>query len=162
MNKKDEQKREINTVLRSLLEGSKRFEQEIKGIDEEMFERKPQDGGWSIQELLCHHCNGEIVFAYQVKKILSEDDPSLLGFDKDRWARRLNYGSEDSQLTILIYRFLRIHILRILKKRPIKDFHRQGIHGERGFLSLLTLMQERARDEVEAIDLIGKQCVVGS
>ncbi len=157
MNEKDEQKREINAVLRNLLEGSKRFEQEIKSIDEEMFEQKPQNGGWSIQELLCHHCNGEIVFSYQVKKILSEDDPSLLGLDKDRWAKRLNYGSEDSNLAFLIYRFLRIHILRILKKRPIKDFRRQGIHGERGYLNLLTLMQERAHDEAEAIDLIGER-----
>jgi hypothetical protein len=157
MKEKDTPKKEINRALRDLLEGSAQIEQIIEDMDEEMLEQKPLDGGWSIQELLCHHCNGEIVFSYQVKKILSEDDPSLLGFDRDRWARRLDYGSEDTRSAFLLYRFLRIHLLRILRKRPIKDFSRQGIHGEKGFLSLLNLMQERARDEGEAIDLIGER-----
>ncbi len=87
MKDKDEKKQAITKVLHDLWKGSESIKRGIEGMDEAHIGRKPHDGGWSIQELLCHLCNAEIVFSFQVKKILSEDDPTLLGFDTDRWAR---------------------------------------------------------------------------
>lgn len=157
MKEQDKVKKEVISVIRDLLVGSKQIKKVIAGIDEARFSDKPKDGRWSIQELLCRLCNAEIVFAYQVKKILSEDDPTLLGFDSDRWAKRLDYRSEDTRMALMLYQFLRIHILKILRTRPIEDFHRHGIHGEKGVLSLLDLLHERAQQDRQAIDDMGEK-----
>lgn len=152
MNKKEE----IDLLLKKLLYGMERIKKWINALDKEDFSTKTGDGGMSFKEMICQLCDHEISFSYQAKKIISEDNPSIIGFDSGRWAVRLDYGSQDPLLAFQIYKYLRIQILKILMKRPFDDFERKGIHAEKGFLSLVDLIEEAISKEDELMKILQK------
>ena len=43
-------------------------------------------GKWTLREILVHLSDTEAVYLDRARRILSDEKPSLLGFDQDRWA----------------------------------------------------------------------------
>jgi uncharacterized damage-inducible protein DinB len=95
--------------------------------------RQPEaPGKWSINDMLQHLGDSEIVWSWRMRLILAQDRPTLTGYDQDAWAARLGYGEAASEDALELFGVLRRANLRLLARATPADLQRVGLHTERG------------------------------
>ena len=52
----------------------------------------PVPGSWSIQEIVIHLVDSDLILADRMKRIIAEDNPTLIGFDETQFTRNLHYN----------------------------------------------------------------------
>jgi DinB superfamily len=97
---------------------------------------RPGPGEWSVIELLGHFLDAEIVMAARYRWILTEDEPTLVGYDQDRWVQGLNHQEGDPADMLALFEALRASNLRLWAGTSEADRARVGLHTERGPESL--------------------------
>ena len=102
------------------------------GLDEQTLRRAEAPGKWSVIEVIQHLADSELVFGFRLRMILTEDKPSLQGYDQDAWARTLHYRKVELQTALAQLRGLRTANAYILRKLSPRDLERVGLHSERG------------------------------
>src|SRR5690554_1623724 len=95
-------------VIDQYQSASRSLSEAIAGLSpEELARTPPADvaatlGGWSIQQVVIHLADAELVYAERMKRVIAEDDPPLLAFDQDRWATWLNYEHQSTQDAVAV------------------------------------------------------------
>jgi hypothetical protein len=92
----------------------------------------PAPGEWSVLEVLGHFLDAEIALAGRYRWILAQDEPTLIGYDQDRWVERLHSQDDDPQEMMSLFRVLRASHLALWARTSDSDRARVGIHSERG------------------------------
>ena len=67
----------------------------------------PAPGRWSVRQVLCHLADSEIVGADRFRRILAEDNPTLMNYDEKAWATNLDYGHRKTVQALETFRHLR-------------------------------------------------------
>jgi uncharacterized damage-inducible protein DinB len=98
-------------------------------------------GKWSINEVLQHLADSELVFGWRIRLVLAHDRPTITGYDQDRWAERLRYAEGDPQEAIERFSVLRRANLRLLERASSADLERVGVHAERGEETLAHILR---------------------
>ena len=99
--------------------------------------RKPErEGKWSIAQVLRHLADSDVVWGWRLRLILSQDRPTLTGYDQDAWAARLRYEDADPGDSLQLFDLLRRDNLRLITQAAPDDLRRVGVHSERGEESL--------------------------
>ena len=98
-------------------------------------------GTWSIRQILCHLADSEIVAVDRFRRVIAEDNPTIVGYDQDAWARNLDYSRRKISQALETFRRSRAENYDLLKELPESAFARQGNHSERGPFSLLDLLR---------------------
>jgi hypothetical protein len=104
----------------------------------------PGAGRWSARTIAAHLVDAECVAAMRLRQIIAEDNPTMVAWDQDAWAARLNYGSRRISQIVESFRRLRADNYELLKDLPEQTFARTGTHSERGQLSLLEVLKGMA------------------
>ena len=89
-------------------------------------------GKWSINEVLQHLADSELVFGWRIRLILAHDRPTITGYDQDRWADRLGYREGHPREALDRFTVLRRPNLHLLERASPRDLQRIGVHAERG------------------------------
>ena len=55
-------------------------------------DRRPADGGWTPREVVHHVADSEMTSAIRLRRLIAEDEPLIVGYDGDEFARRLHYA----------------------------------------------------------------------
>jgi hypothetical protein len=98
-------------------------------------------GKWSVNEVLQHLADSELVFGWRIRLVLAHDRPAITGYDQDRWAERLRYADEDPREAIDRFTVLRRANVRLLERASDDDLRRVGVHAERGEESLAHIIR---------------------
>jgi hypothetical protein len=93
-------------------------------------------------EVICHLADFEIVFADRIKRIIAEDEPTLVSGAEKPFAARLAYHERDAEEELLLIALIRQQVARILRTLKPEDFQRRGVHSEYGPI-ILDAMIER-------------------
>lgn len=93
---------------------------------------RPEPGEWSVQELLGHLLDAELVTAARYRWILAQDEPALIGYDQDLWVSRLGHQDGDPEQLLSVLATLQRFNLELWRNMPEADRARVGIHAERG------------------------------
>jgi uncharacterized damage-inducible protein DinB len=89
-------------------------------------------GKWSVNEVLQHLADSELVFGWRIRLVLAHDRPTITGYDQDRWADRLRYAEADPREALERFTLLRRPNLKLLERASAEDLQRVGVHAERG------------------------------
>jgi len=108
----------------------------IEGLSPQQLRTREAPGKWSINEILQHLADSEMVGSWRMRLIVAQDRPPLTGYDQDLWAERLHYAEEDPYEAIERFAVLRRATLRLLERATPDDLERVGVHAERGEESL--------------------------
>ncbi len=100
----------------------------------------PEPGRWSIRQIVAHLADSEIVAADRLRRIIAEDNPLLVAFDQDAWARSLGYERRRIADSLELFRRLRAENHHLLVGLPEAAFLRWGTHSERGRITLRELV----------------------
>ena len=108
----------------------------IDGLSAEELARRPAPQKWSIQELVAHLADDELVGAYRIRMILSAPGTPIQAFDQDVWARTGRYDTTDVRSSLEMFRVLREANLALLRSLRPEEWKMSGMHAERGAESI--------------------------
>ncbi len=113
----------------------------IAGLTEDDLQKIPADGSWSIKQILVHMLDSDLVGADRMKRVIAENNPTLLAYDETAFANSLFYQETDTGLVRDLFRMNRRYIASILRRIPASSFSRVGQHTETGQKTLEDLVR---------------------
>jgi hypothetical protein len=126
----------------------------IRGLSPRQLSKRPKPGKWSIQEIISHLTESEMVLCCRARWIAFEDKPTLVPFDQEKWARGWAREKEPIAETFERMRILRKSQVRFFKGVPKADMKRTGYHPERGVVSLKEQLETAAGHDLNHLEQI--------
>ena len=125
----------------------------LDGITGEELDFRPGPGQWSPREVVHHLADSEMTSAIRLRLLIAEDNPTIVGYDQDLFARELFYDRpiEDS---LAAFRAARATTAAILERMTDEQFDRTGTHtevGEYGVARWLEIYAAHAHGHAEQI-----------
>jgi hypothetical protein len=114
--------RQLDTEVRRL----------VAGLDQRQLSTPEAPGKWSIAHVIDHLADQEMVNGCRIRSIVAEDKPELRGYDQDRWAAHLRWGTTPVEDVLAELAVLRRRNLRLLTALSDTEWERVGMHSERG------------------------------
>jgi hypothetical protein len=125
-----------------------RLRELTRGLSTAQLAQREAPGKWSINHVLRHLADSDIVWGWRMRMALAHDRPPITGYDQDAWADKLGYGEADAVESIREFAVLRAGNLRLLKNATPEDMKRVGVHSERGEESVAHMMKLYAGHDI--------------
>src|SRR6476620_5593109 len=101
----------------------------VAGASDAELAKPPAPGKWSAREIVHHLADSEMTAAVRLRVLLATDNPRIVGFDQDEFARKLHYDRPiDASLEVL--KTVRRSTAELLDRMADADWARQGSHSE--------------------------------
>ncbi len=113
----------------------------IRGLSPQELTAFPVPGTWSIQQLVHHVLDSDLIAVHRMKRIIAEENPLLIGYDETLFAKKLGYERMDVAMACECFRLNRELMVQILRGLPEEAFTRTGVHNQYGKLTLLDLVK---------------------
>jgi hypothetical protein len=129
----------------------------VAELSAEQLAQRPRPAKWSIQEIVAHLADDELVGAYRLRMILSSPGTELQAFDQDVWARTGRYHATNVSAALELFRMLREWNLVLLHSLRTEEWDEFGVHAERGVESIRDIAMYYAGHDInhfEQIDAI--------
>ena len=113
----------------------------IKGLTAVELNAHPIPNTWSIRQIVLHVMDSDLIASDRMKRIIAEDNPTLIGFDESAFASNLFYDHLDAVMAGEIFAKNRLLTGEILNRLPAAAFLRAGTHNQRGRVTLEELLK---------------------
>lgn len=104
----------------------------LDGITDEELDTRPSDGGWTPREVVHHTADSEMTSGIRLRRLIAEDDPLIVGYDGDAFARRLHYSDRPIEPALEAIEGARGTTAQILAGLTEAEWGRSGTHSESG------------------------------
>jgi hypothetical protein len=117
----------------------------IRGLTrEDLLAVPPTDanvGKWSIQQVVIHVMDSDLIATDRLKRMIAEDNPTLIGYDENKFAQNLFYDEQPADAAVQIVDLNRKLFVNVLRKLPDAALQRKGNHNERGLITVGKYLQ---------------------
>ena len=103
----------------------------VMALPAKVLQYKPAPDKWSVQEILAHLADSELVYGYRMRQAIADKEPTFAPIDQDAWAANLGYMEPTPPELIALYSLLRRANLRVLRRLKPADLEKGGFHPER-------------------------------
>src|SRR5262245_15278854 len=104
----------------------------IEGVPAAPLRKRPAPGQWSVNEILAHLADGEIVGAFRIRMILGSPGSPVAAYDQDAWVTSGHYETRDPRRSVEQFRVVREGNLALLESLAPEQWTLYGVHSERG------------------------------
>jgi len=116
--------------------------QSIAGLSAAELKSFPVPGTWSIQQIVLHMMDSDLIGSDRMKRVAVETKPpTLIGYDETAFAGGLFYHDVDPLLACDVFETNRRITAEILRRLPETAFARTGHHNEHGDMTLAELLK---------------------
>src|SRR5690349_9529616 len=136
--------REAPTIIAALL----------RGVSREKLKEQPATGKWSVTEIIMHLADDELTSSWRYRQMLEYENPTLVGFDQELWARVGDYASWEAEDALTLFRLLREANLKMFARLTPEQWERHGVHSERRPMTVRSLSRHMAAHDVNHIEQI--------
>jgi|SRR5687767_1387359 hypothetical protein len=120
--------------------GGEKLAMSIRGLSkEDLLCVPPADanvGRWSIQQVVIHCVDSDLVGVDRLKRMIAEDNPTLIGYNENKFTANLFYDEQPADEAIALLDANRKLFARVLRKLSESAWARKGTHNERGPLTV--------------------------
>src|SRR5947209_20123331 len=90
------------SLLEKFSQGADLIRSAIKCLTPEQLPAFPVPGTLSIQQIVVHLLDSDLIATHRMKRIIAEDNPLLIGYDETKFTKSLYYEKEplDEVLTL--------------------------------------------------------------
>ena len=128
-------------IIEEYAKGAGVVEGAINGLSHKEFVATPVAGTWSIQQIVLHLMDSDLIGADRMKRIIAEENPTIIGYNETAFATKLFYDKQDPFAAAEIFRRNREMTTVILRNLPAAAFERVGTHNERGKVTLKEMVE---------------------
>ena len=118
-------------LLDQYKEGYRVVSEALVGATDEELDARPGPGKWSAREIVHHLADSEMTSAIRLRRLIAEDDPTIVGYDQDAFARRLHYD-RPLEASLEAFKGARRSTAEILDCMTEEEWERAGTHTEHG------------------------------
>jgi|SRR5271170_633162 len=129
------------SVIDEYIRGSTAIQAAIKGLTAADLSAFPVANTWSIRQIVLHLMDSDLIASDRMKRIIAEENPTLVGYDESAFAKNLFYNELDPHAAAEIFTKNRQLTGEILKRLPDSAFERTGMHNQRGRISLGEMLE---------------------
>jgi uncharacterized damage-inducible protein DinB len=130
------------SLLEKYSHGADLIRSAIKGLTPKELQAFPVPGTWSIQQIVVHMLDSDLIATHRMKRIIAEDNPLLIGYDETKFTKSLFYEKEPLEEVLTLFDLNRAQMTRIFKQLTDTAFQRHGTHNERGTVRLGELIED--------------------
>jgi len=142
-------RRQLETLLVTLESTPALLQRASFGLSSEQALRRPAGGGFSLLENIWHLADLEREgFGVRIRRLLSEEDPSLSNFDGDRIARERRYQDRNLGEGLAAFAAARARNLERLRSASPSDWKRRGAQEGVGHISLADIPRRMAEHDL--------------
>jgi hypothetical protein len=103
----------------------------LVGASDAELEARPAPEKWSARDVVHHLADSEMTAGVRLRVLLATDNPRIVGFDQDEFARRLHYD-RPMDASLELFKAVRRSTAELLERMGDADWARQGSHTEHG------------------------------
>jgi hypothetical protein len=148
-------RRQLETLLVTLESTSALLQRAAEDLTAEQVRRRPAGGGFSLLENVWHLADLEReAYGERIRRLLSEDEPTLANFDGERAARERGYQDRDLAEGLAAFAAARRRNIEKLRGARGEDWKRSGVQEGAGRISLADLphmMAEHDRSHTQDV-----------
>src|SRR4051812_39998181 len=125
----------------------------LVGATDEELDAHPAPGKWSAREVVHHLADSEMIAGVRLRMLIAVDNPRIMGYDQDDFARRLYYD-RPIESSLEAFKAARRTTAEILERLTEAEWLREGTHSEHGRYTLarwLEIYAEHAHKHAEQI-----------
>ena len=133
----------------------------LEEMPKEMWQFKPAPKEWSVHEIIVHLADSETNSAMRVRLLIAQPGLTLMGYDQDVWADKLDYHSQSTDDALALLKYARSTTYKLIKDLPDEVWSHTVKHpeveGEYTFDKWLTIYSghipghiQQIRDNLEA------------
>ena len=112
----------------------------LAGADDASLDRRPGPGTWSAREIVHHLADSEMTSAIRLRRLIAEDNPTIVGYDQEEFARRLHYDRPIAA-SLDAFKAARATTGEILDRMTEEEWAREGTHSESGRYTVLQWLE---------------------
>ena len=146
-------------LLRRYEEGYDVLAAAIAGAGDKL-DVRPDPNEWTPREIVHHCADSELTSAIRLRRLLAEDNPEIVGYDQEEFARRLWYD-RPIEASLEAVRGARSSTAQILHRLSETDWARAGTHTESGPYSVETWLEIYAAHCHDHAEQIGRAILGG-
>src|SRR6478672_10905877 len=94
-------------------DGYRAVAEALAGAKDDELDVRPGPGKWTAREIVHHLADSEMTSAIRLRRLLAEDNPTIVGYDEAEFARRLHYDRPIAS-SLEAFRWARISTAEIL------------------------------------------------
>ena len=129
------------SIIDTYSAGGKKIRDAIQGLTREDLLAFPVPGTWSIQQIVIHLLDSDLIGIDRMKRIIAMKKPLLIGYDETAFSKMLHYQDQSAVDAVTILDLSFKNFATVLRKMPDETFKRQGIHNERGLVTLESYLE---------------------
>jgi uncharacterized damage-inducible protein DinB len=121
----------FRSLIDEYLAGPGALRAAVAGMSAEQLDAAPIPGRWSTRQVVCHIADAELLYADRIKRVLAEEQPTLMSMDPDRYTSLMVAGRDVSAELDLVEN-VRRQVGAILQTLDDAQFERIGNHSVAG------------------------------
>jgi len=123
-------KAERNALIESYGSAFDDFVTALKVIPKEAWLFKPAPKEWSVHQVIVHLADSETNAYGRARRIAAEPGGTLMAYDQDVWADRLDYHAANTDDALEVTRLVRKLTYGLLKRLPDEVWENTAVHAE--------------------------------
>lgn len=123
---------ERGVLIAQYAAGPTRLKAALATVPAEALKWRPAAGEWSAHEIVCHCADSETNSYARIRFLLSEQDPVILGYDQEQWAKTFDYHSHPLEPALATVEAVRANTAALIRRLPDEAWAREGRHTESG------------------------------
>lgn len=102
----------------------------VEGASRELLQWRPKPGAWSIQEIVGHLIDSNIVNSYRIRKIVAEPVAPIATFAHEEWVAVQQFHTMELEEMLAVYDALTSYNALFLSKLDAAQWERHGTKFE--------------------------------
>lgn len=125
-------------LIAALAEAPARLREAVAGLDDAQLDTPYRPGGWTVRQVVHHLADSHINSYVRFRLALTEDQPSVKGYDEKIWAELSDARTAPLEASLGIVDHLHSRWVTLLNTLTDADFARSFRHSEIGLVRLDT------------------------
>lgn len=135
---------ETDRLLGAYSAAPERVRQAIQGLISDELKAHPRPGKWSIQEIVVHLADAEVMGAARIRQAFAESGSAVAVYNQEDWAREMAYQEYDTKTfyaSLMMFDALRLATAKLFQRAGAPDWEKFVIHPEWGAITLRQLLE---------------------
>jgi hypothetical protein len=131
----------------------------LAGLSAEELDAREAPGEWSPREVIHHLADSEMTSAIRIRRLIAEDQPLIVGYDQEEFARRLHYN-RPIEGSLAAFKGARESTVPLLLAMTDEEWARYGTHSEFGHFPAEEWLESYANHAHDHADQIRRAVAV--
>ena len=141
------------TLVAKYKEGYRAVADALAGATDAELDARPAPGKWTAREIVHHLAESEMTSAIRLRKLIAEENPAIVGYDQELFAKRLYYDRPIAA-SLAALKAARDVTAELLDRMTEAEWTREGTHTEHGRYGVdtwLNIYAPHAHDHADQI-----------